>query len=277
MNENLIYDIGMHNGDDTAYYLSLGYNVIAIEASPDLVEKGKLRFQQEIADKRLEILNVGIASKSDFMDFYLNKANSVWNSFDKEIGERGGLGFEIIKIRTTGLDEIIGDKGLPYYMKIDIEGNDILCLMSLTGSKEKPKYISAEVNDISILNKLYELGYRKFKLIDQFKFLPLELPATREFKIYKKHYFFSHSMNFFVRASRKLFEKYVNRYCLAQYRKLFNYDHAQGSSGPFGEGLPGRWVDYEQLLKVYQFYKTSFENSRRFGGFNFWIDIHATN
>ena len=29
----LIYDVGMHNGDDTAYYLHRGFRVIAVEAS----------------------------------------------------------------------------------------------------------------------------------------------------------------------------------------------------------------------------------------------------
>jgi putative ABC transport system substrate-binding protein len=32
----LIYDVGMNNGDDTAYYLRRGFRVLAIEANPDL-------------------------------------------------------------------------------------------------------------------------------------------------------------------------------------------------------------------------------------------------
>ncbi len=31
---------------------------------------------------------------------------------------------------------------MPYYMKIDIEGADILCLKSLLKTKERPTYIS---------------------------------------------------------------------------------------------------------------------------------------
>jgi hypothetical protein len=33
----LIYDVGMNNGDDTAYYLRRGFRVLAIEANLDLV------------------------------------------------------------------------------------------------------------------------------------------------------------------------------------------------------------------------------------------------
>ncbi len=36
---DLVYDIGMNNGDDTAYYLSLGFRTVAIEANPELVDQ----------------------------------------------------------------------------------------------------------------------------------------------------------------------------------------------------------------------------------------------
>jgi FkbM family methyltransferase len=276
MNERLIYDIGMHNGDDTAYYLSKGYHVIAIDASPDLVAKANKRFSNEINNNKLSILNLGIGAEEGSMDFYLNKKNSVWNSFDKEIGERGGAGFDVIKVKTDSLDHVMNNYGVPYYMKIDIEGNDIFCLISLTDCTEKPAYISVEVNGEELIHKLHELGYTKFKIIDQFKFLPLEIPVFREFAMYKKHYAFKHSMNFFIRVARKLIGKNIDKYYEKQNRKLFDYDHPEGSSGPFAEHLPGTWSDYGGILKVYRFYKQKFESSNRFVGYNFWIDIHAT-
>jgi hypothetical protein len=39
----LIYDVGMNNGDDIAYYLRRGFRVLAIEANPDLVANADLR------------------------------------------------------------------------------------------------------------------------------------------------------------------------------------------------------------------------------------------
>ena len=121
MNNNLIYDVGMNNGDDTKYYLSLGYNVIAIEASPELVKKAQVVFEKEIAKGNLEILNIGIASGPGALNFYLNKHESKWNSFVKDIGSRGGEGYDIIKVKTTSIDQIITEKGRPYYLKIDID------------------------------------------------------------------------------------------------------------------------------------------------------------
>ncbi|MCZ2153852.1 MAG: hypothetical protein LC114_08145 [Bryobacterales bacterium] len=58
---DLIIDVGMCDGADTAYYLFKGFRVIAIDADPILCEKASRRFADEIAEKRLEILNLGIA------------------------------------------------------------------------------------------------------------------------------------------------------------------------------------------------------------------------
>lgn len=39
MNNSLIIDVGMHTGRDTEFYLKKGFNVVAIEANPELVKK----------------------------------------------------------------------------------------------------------------------------------------------------------------------------------------------------------------------------------------------
>lgn len=51
-NTRIVFDVGMNNGDDSAYYLSKGYRVIAVEANPALVEKARIRFAREIATGR---------------------------------------------------------------------------------------------------------------------------------------------------------------------------------------------------------------------------------
>src|SRR5262249_5480686 len=47
-NPGLIYDVGMNNGDDTAYYLRRGFRVVAIEPNPALVATACERFRREI-------------------------------------------------------------------------------------------------------------------------------------------------------------------------------------------------------------------------------------
>ena len=53
MSAEIIYDVGMNNGDDTAYYLSRGHRVVAIEANPLLAREVAVRFHTEIAAGRL--------------------------------------------------------------------------------------------------------------------------------------------------------------------------------------------------------------------------------
>ncbi len=39
----LVFDAGMNNGDDTAYYLFRGFDVVAIEANPALCARARRR------------------------------------------------------------------------------------------------------------------------------------------------------------------------------------------------------------------------------------------
>ena len=39
MDDDLIFDVGLHHGDDAAYYLSKGFRVVGIEANPQLAER----------------------------------------------------------------------------------------------------------------------------------------------------------------------------------------------------------------------------------------------
>jgi hypothetical protein len=50
---DLIYDVGIHDGNDTAYYLAEGYRVLAIDANPAHIERATKRFEHELNDERL--------------------------------------------------------------------------------------------------------------------------------------------------------------------------------------------------------------------------------
>ena len=43
---NLIFDIGLHAGYDTKFYLELGYNVVSVDANIELVKKSWLKFKK---------------------------------------------------------------------------------------------------------------------------------------------------------------------------------------------------------------------------------------
>jgi len=277
MDARLVFDVGMNNGDDTAYYLSLGRKVIAIEASPTLVQDAQLRFNEFIAVGQLTVINVGIESCEGNLDFYLNTKNSVWNSFDKRIAERSNATVEIVNVPTTSIDKVMLEYGVPEYLKIDIEGHDIVCLSSLGNVSEKPAYVSAEVNDLAVIVELRRLGYTKFKLIDQFSFLPLELPVFPEYRLFQRHKHFRESKKPpHLRLVRKVMGKTISRRFQKHYSALFSYPHPFGSSGPYGENLPGRWGSFEDVVRAYRHYQSLHERSAQNNGYNFWVDVHAT-
>lgn len=80
---NLIYDVGMHKGEDTDYYLKKGFKVIAFEAEPNLAAKCRNRFTSDIENGKLVIIEGAIIeftsekSKSSTVKFFKNKDKSI--------------------------------------------------------------------------------------------------------------------------------------------------------------------------------------------------------
>ena len=178
---DLIYDVGMNNGDDTAYYLRRGFRVVAIEAAPAPVQRAEERFRREIAAGRLTLLNVAIAETDGTRPFWICDAHSDWSSFDRAIAAREGVAHHPIAVTCRRFRSVLEEFGVPYYLKIDIEGSDHLCVDALTPD-DTPKYLSLERGDgaRTRLSRLAELGYTGFKCISQRHFIPLQRTASWE-------------------------------------------------------------------------------------------------
>ncbi len=79
--KNLIYDVGMHQGQDTDFYLKKGFDVVAFEANPANVEFCKKRFAKEIEEEKLIIVEGAIIESSAFsgtgqkVKFYRQRAS----------------------------------------------------------------------------------------------------------------------------------------------------------------------------------------------------------
>src|SRR5579871_5889570 len=125
--DKLVFDIGFNNGDDTDHYLARGFDVLAVEANPELAEAGRRKFAAAIAAGRLRVLNVGIAEQAGQADFYINHAGHVRSSFVPELGQRGG-DFSVVSVPTTTLSALLREHGTPYYLKIDVEWHEWICL-----------------------------------------------------------------------------------------------------------------------------------------------------
>src|SRR4051794_29438379 len=140
---DLIYDVGMHLGDDTAFYLSQGFRVIGIEANPQIAVQARDRFSNEIESGRLTIVNAGVAETFGTAPFWICEENSTWNSFQRKIAARNGMKHHAVTIPTRPFRDILDEYGTPLYLKIDIEGNDHLCIRDLAG-RPLPRFVSME-------------------------------------------------------------------------------------------------------------------------------------
>lgn len=176
MNKSLIIDVGMHTGRDTKFYLEKGFDVIAIEANPELVKHARSHFLDALSNGKLILYDIAIADHEGEIDFYINNQHDDWGTTSKEFAsrnERFATNNTLIHVKCTKFQNILRQHDIPYYLKIDIEGADILCLKALMEFKEKPKYISIEAGLNSFeetfteLSLLWELGYREFKIVNQ--------------------------------------------------------------------------------------------------------------
>jgi FkbM family methyltransferase len=159
----LVFDIGFNNGDDTDHYLARGFDVVAVEANPELVKVGQRKFADAIDAGRLRLLNVGIAEEAGHADFYVNQSQDVWSSFVPDLGQRGGR-FSVISVPTTTMSALLREFGTPYYLKIDVDGHEWICLKDLTAT---PQYVSVEAAHLEYLALLWSKGYRQFKVVNQ--------------------------------------------------------------------------------------------------------------
>jgi FkbM family methyltransferase len=261
MNAQLIYDLGAHLGEDSDFYLKKGFKIVAIEANPVLAEKLTERFRSNLSDGSLVVIEAAIAENAGEVDFYVNQSNSVWGTIRPTWAERNafaGSPSKLIKVKAINFAEVLRKHGVPYYLKIDIEGADVLCLESLMETPDRPKLVSIESEKRSWPALLYEfemfkrLGYSKFKIVDQ-EHIDRQKPPNP-----------------------------------AAEGRYVEYRFERGSSGLFGEELPGKWLTTRQAIWRYRFI---FLRYRLFGDFGIlrillrvpglrrltapWYDTHA--
>jgi hypothetical protein len=87
---NVIYDVDLHKGEDTDFYLKKGYDVVAFEANPDLIAHCRGRFQCQIAQGRLLIIEGAITAEpaKRSVSFYKNTHNTVWGTIRADWAQR---------------------------------------------------------------------------------------------------------------------------------------------------------------------------------------------
>lgn len=288
---DLIYDVGLFDGGDTAYYLFRGYNVVAVDANPLMIEEARSRFREHIQAKRLTLLNVGIAARPGTATFWISD-NPVWSSFDRTIASRDGTAHRPLSVCVVPFSQILAEHGVPHYLKIDIEGNDRLCVEALSAAK-LPKYISVEaecVGDpgvlsdeeaVTMLEFLRDVGYHRFKLVNQtdVRYHRLKLVNQTEWALVRSNAAENFCTRLVTSAARgrlqvrglsKIAQKLIDSPPPA-----LGFAFSRGSSGPWGDDIPGGWMTFEQAKSTYLGERHSFFSQGR-PPLSFWNDWHAT-
>ena len=223
--DDLIYDIGMHTGKDTAFYLKKGFRVVAIEANAELVRDVSERFSSEIRAGRLVIYNVAITESEGPVTFYVNDQKDDWGTLSRDFVARNetlGTTHHAVEVAGVPLQKVLRERGIPYYAKVDIEGADLLCLKAFLDFDAKPRFLSFESSLIDYdsafteLALVWLLGYRGFKIVNQALNERVKCPNPPLEGVYVDQAFDGHM------------------------------------SGPFGEEAPGAWQGIEATLKRYK-------------------------
>jgi FkbM family methyltransferase len=221
---NLIYDVGAHKGEDTAYYLRKGFRVVAVEADPILAGGLREKFSADIESGQLAVVEAAVAETPGEVEFFHNEQSSVWGTIHREWAERNeqmGAPSSRVKVQAVRFEDLLAKYGVPYYLKVDIEGADMLCVSALTSTKDRPKFVSVESSKVSWAALLREfdvlesLGYKRFQVINQARVGEQTEPSPPKEGVYSGH-------------------------------KL-----AFGSTGLFGNDLPGPWLTKAQAIRRY--------------------------
>jgi FkbM family methyltransferase len=264
---DLVLDVGMHNGDDTAYYLARGYDVVAVEANPALCASAWKRFAPEVAAGRLSIRNVGIAEVAGEFEFWVSDY-SEWSSFHRENATKGGAQALRISVPTVRFADLLSELPTPAYVKIDIEMNDSLCLRELQRSSSVPRYVSFEghLGAAADIQFLSHLGYGAFKCVRQ--------NDWRE--ITPRNVVWHGAVRKAILGSRPRSRVLAAGLYRLHYRSrsVGGWRFPAGSSGPLGRELPGRWLACDEVLDVWQ-HLLAIDRELDAAGLGEWFDIHA--
>jgi len=164
---DLVFDIGVNHGEDTEFYLAKGFRVVGVEADPVLGAEIVGTFRFAIASGLLHFENVGLSSKAGTLPFYRNLDWDQWSSFERELGARYGSNYQVAVVPCVTALDLLMRHGCPYYMKIDIDGANLIALSDLAETSFRPRFISSGEASTDAIEVLFRMGYNMFSLRPQ--------------------------------------------------------------------------------------------------------------
>jgi FkbM family methyltransferase len=163
---DLVFDVGAHKGDKAEMLLKCGGRVVCFEPQPACADVISERFGE-----RVEVVRKGLGAAEGSLRLYVCSAAPVIATFSADWKEQAFSDYDYdqeIDVPVTTLDREIEQRGLPQYLKIDVEGFEAEVLRGLSG---RPAYVSIEWsrallgNTLEALDLLVNLGYREFNVV----------------------------------------------------------------------------------------------------------------
>lgn len=250
MQRNLIYDVGAHHGHDTAHYLSSGFRVIAVEAYPESISILEERFSNEIKAERLVLVPFAVGPAVGEVELFVPRSES--GSCSLIAGEVDDVD-KAVKVKCIPFSDVLRQHGVPHYLKSDIQGVDRHILESLT-PEDLPDYISWELDrdQLECMKMVRDLGYRRFKIIDQYQFLEMGRQRAIRHRLARK---VRHTLRGLGLPPGEPVRKFPRH-----------------SSGPFGERTDGPWRSYDYACRQWSNFARRYPTRKEQPC---WYDCHA--
>jgi methyltransferase, FkbM family len=214
---SLVYDVGMFNGDDTAYYLEKGLHVVGVEANPHLIPKLTERFSAEIEQKRLVIENVAVAEAEGEVELFIAASDEPKASLTRRVLDLHNVPVTSTRVHAVPLSGLVQRHGAPTFMKIDVENFDLIALRDLASHGIKPPDISVEAHHIAGIVQLYNMGYARYRFING-KMVPTRFANARVRRVDGTRISFAFTLH---------------------------------SSGPFGDDFDEPWLNFEHAMAIW--------------------------
>jgi FkbM family methyltransferase len=147
----LVYDIGANKGNKVKPLLQMGYKVIALEPEKKALSTLSWRFGK---NKKVILVDNGVSDKEGELAIHiagnrsgLNTLSDKWvNSLETEKENRWQKKHSFkdsYTVKVTTLDHLFSTYGIPYFIKIDVEGYENKVIK---GMRRLPAFISFETN-----------------------------------------------------------------------------------------------------------------------------------
>jgi FkbM family methyltransferase len=226
---NYIFDFGANKGQNLGYFLSRADRVVAIEAVPAFCKDIETRFNKEISTGRLKVVNAfacdDMVEQNKDILFFQSVNRPGESTFIRR--DQGSEWIELTIPSISAAKLILsninkGDKIL--YVKIDVEGADVLVINALRSANLVPDYLSVEIHDKRVVDSVLE-----WSVFNHVQIVEAGHPNTG---ILSRFY-----LGFIDLISLKSCNK----------RKMF---FSPISSGPFGSELPKKWMPVTRTVDI---------------------------